>query len=149
MGKQAARRRRGHVDTSPLIQKPDVLRCCDTSRTGPPHGSLIQRMRAALDPIGPLLARELLVLDAMGNGGVGPQPAHLVLLVILEIALEPLYVAVDFEREYVGSDTVQEPAIVADDDGASRKILERLFQRAQRVDVEIVVGLVEQEQVGA
>src|SRR3954453_1754402 len=95
------------------------------------------------------LARELLVFDAMGNGRVGPQPAHLVLLVILEIALEPLDVAVALEREDVGGDTVQEPAIVADDDGAAGKILERLFQRPQRVDVEIVGGLVEQQQVGA
>src|SRR6185312_3300958 len=69
--------------------------------------------------------------------------------VILEIALEPFDVAVALEREDVGGDTVEEPAIVADDDGAAGKILERLFQRAQRVDVEIVSGLVEQEQVGA
>src|SRR5215475_6366447 len=64
----------------------------------------------------------------MGDGGVGSEPAHLVLLVVLEVALEPLD--------------------VADDDRAAGEILERLLERAQRIDVEIVRWLVEQEHVG-
>ena len=38
---------------------------------------------------------------------------------------------------------------MADDDGAAGEILQRLFQRAQGIDVEIVCRLVEQQQVGA
>src|SRR6266700_7335193 len=92
---------------------------------------------------------QLLVLHAMRDDGVLPQPAHLVLLVVLEVAFEPFDVAVVLEGQDVGGDAVEEPAVVADDDGAAGEILQRLFQRAQGVDVEIVGRLVEQQHVGA
>jgi hypothetical protein len=38
---------------------------------------------------------------------------------------------------------------VADDHGAAGEILQRLFQRAQGIDIEIVGRLVEQQHVGA
>src|ERR1700730_8155983 len=94
-------------------------------------------------------AAELLVLDAMRNGRIRSEPSHLVLLVILEIAFEPFDATVAFEGQNVRRDTVEEPAIVADDDGTTGKILQRLFQRAQRVHVEIVGGLIEQKHIGA
>ena len=77
------------------------------------------------------------------------EPAHLVLFVILEIAFEPFDMAVAFEGQDVRGDAVEEPAVMADDDGAAGEILQRLFQRAQRIDVEIVGRLVEQQHVGA
>jgi hypothetical protein len=58
-------------------------------------------------------------------------------------------VAVALEGQRVRRDAVEEPAIVADDHGAAGEIGQRVFQRAQRVDVEIVGRLVEQQQVGA
>ena len=61
----------------------------------------------------------------MWNDAVLPQPPHLVFLVVLEVALEPFDVAVAFERQNVSGDAVEEPAIVADDDGAAGKILQR------------------------
>src|SRR5215469_13241675 len=64
-------------------------------------------------------ARKFLVLDALGDDRIGAEPAHLVLLVVLEIALEPFDVTVALEREYVGGDAVQKPAVVADDHGAA------------------------------
>src|SRR5260370_15404009 len=88
------------------------------------------------------LPRKLLVFDALRNNRLDAQPAHLVLLVVLVIAFEPLDTAVALESENVGGDAVEKPAVVADDDGAAGKILERLFQRAQRVDVGIVGLLV-------
>src|SRR6202012_336251 len=66
-----------------------------------------------------------------------------------EIALEPLDVAIAFEGENMRGDAVEEPAIVADDDGAAGEILKSLFQRAQRIDVEIVGRFVEQQHIGA
>src|SRR2546430_1425626 len=57
--------------------------------------------------------------------------AH-VLLVRLVVALEPLDAAVAFEDEHVRRDPVEEPAIVADDDDASREIQDR-FPRARSV----------------
>src|SRR5215470_9135533 len=84
------------------------------------------------------LAGELLVLDPMRDRGVGSEPAHLVLLVVLVVALEPLDVAIALEGEDVGGDAVEEPAVVADDDGAAGEVFQRFLQCAQRVDVEIV-----------
>ena len=57
--------------------------------------------------------------------------------------------AVAFEGQDMRRDPVEEPAVVADDDGAAGEIVERLFQRAKRVDVEIVCRFVKQQQVGA
>src|SRR6266849_9345286 len=92
---------------------------------------------------------EFLVLDPVRDGGIDAEPPLLVLLVVLKIALEPFDVALALEGEHVGGDAVEEPAVVADDDGAAGKILQRLLERAQGVDVEVVGGLVEKEQVGA
>jgi hypothetical protein len=47
----------------------------------------------------------------------------------------------------VGRHAVEEPAVVADDDRAAGELEERLLERAQRVDVEIVRRLVEEEHV--
>src|SRR5215469_5174488 len=54
-----------------------------------------------------------------------------------------------FEGENMSGDAIEKPAIVADDHGAAGKVLQRLLERAQRVDVEIVGRLVEQEDIGA
>jgi hypothetical protein len=55
-------------------------------------------------------ARELLVLDALGDRGVDAEAALLVFLVIGEIPLEPLDMAVAFEGEYMGREAVEEPS---------------------------------------
>src|SRR6516162_10202949 len=88
-------------------------------------------------------ARKLLVLDALRDDRVVAEAAHLVLLVVLEVAFEPFDVAVAFEGQNVGGDAVEEPAVVADDHGAAGEILERLLQRTKRVDIEIVGRFVE------
>jgi hypothetical protein len=49
----------------------------------------------------------------------------------------------------VRGDAVEEPAVVADDDGAAGEVEQRLLERPQRVDVEVVGRLVEQQQVAA
>src|SRR4051794_39722733 len=85
----------------------------------------------------------------MRDGGVRAEAPLLVLLVIGEIALEPLDVALALEGEDVGRDAVQEPAVVADDDRAAGVVLERFLQRPQGVDVEVVRRLVEEEHVRA
>ena len=58
--------------------------------------------------------------------GVGAQAPLLVHLIVLEIALEPFDMAVVLEGEDVGGDAVEEPAVMADDDGAAGEILQRL-----------------------
>jgi hypothetical protein len=49
----------------------------------------------------------------------------------------------------VRRDAVEEPAVVGDDHGAAGKVQQRLLERPERIDVEVVRGLVEQEQVAA
>ena len=57
--------------------------------------------------------------------------------------------AVTFERQDMRGQSVKKPAVVAYDDGAARKVFDRFFQGAKRVDVEIVGRFVEQENIGA
>jgi hypothetical protein len=49
----------------------------------------------------------------------------------------------------VGRDAVEEPAIVADDDDAAGERLQARLERTERVDIEVVGGLVEQQDVAA
>src|SRR5262249_42014379 len=93
-------------------------------------------------------ARQLPVLDAVGLVGVGAEAALAVGLVVLVVALEPDDLAVALEREHVRRDAVEEPAVVADHDRAAREAEKSLLECAQRVHVEVVRGLVE-EQGGA
>ena len=66
-----------------------------------------------------------------------------------EVAFEKRHLAVAFEGQDVGGDAVEEPAVVADDDGAAGEVFQRFFERAQGVDVQVVGGLVQQQDVGA
>ena len=62
-------------------------------------------------------------------------------------SLEPGGLRIALEREDVRRDAVEEPAIVGDHHCATREVEQRVFERAQRVDVEIVGRLVEQQHV--
>src|SRR5215212_7947857 len=68
-------------------------------------------------------------------------------LVVADVSFEPPNLAVALEREDVGRDPVEEPAVVADDDHTAGEALEPRLQGPQRVDVEIVRRLVEEEEV--
>src|SRR5438093_12241082 len=93
-------------------------------------------------------ARQRAVLDAVRLPVGAVLLAHL-LFVRLVVALEPAHATVALEDEQVCRDAVEEPAVVADNDDASREIEQRFFERAQRVDVEIVRRLVEEQHVAA
>ncbi len=72
----------------------------------------------------------------------------LALLVILDVflvvALEIKHLRVALEGEDMRRDTVQKPAVVRDDHGATGKRDQRVFERAQRFDIQIVGRFVEQ-----
>ena len=85
----------------------------------------------------------------MGVVGFRAEAAAAVGLVVGIVALEPLHMAVALEGEDVGGDPVQEPAVVADDQHGAGKGEQRLLQRAQGLDIEVVGRLVQQQQVGA
>src|SRR3546814_7508650 len=56
---------------------------------------------------------------------------------------------VALEGEDVGGDAVQEPAVVRDHEGVARELEQRVFERAQGLDVEVVGRFVEQQHVAA
>src|SRR5438045_8546455 len=90
-------------------------------------------------------ADERLVLDPVRLERLGPAP----LGVLRPRALEPRHLTVAFEGEDVRRHAVEEPAVVGDDDRTAGEVEQRLLERAQRVDVEVVRRLVEKEHVAA
>src|SRR5829696_4768255 len=93
--------------------------------------------------------RQLLVGDPMWPVCLRTQAGPSVLLICLEIALEPDDLRVALEGQDVGRDAVQEPAVVRDDHRAAGEREQRLLERAQGVDVQVVRRLVEKKQVAA
>ena len=89
--------------------------------------------------------------DAMRVRGSLTQAGHLVRLVGLEVALEPVPVIGSFfralPREDVSGDAIEEPAVVGDDDGAAGERQEGVFQGAKSLDIQVVGRLVKQEKV--
>ena len=99
------------------------------------------------------VARQLAMGDAMRIRGSLTQALDLVLLVGLEVTLEPVplvgMLLGPLPREDVGGDAIQEPTVVRDNDGATGESQEGILQGAQRLDVQVVGRLVQQEQVAA
>ena len=99
------------------------------------------RVSAALSP------RDRPVFDPMRLRPHPPQPPPLVLFIRLEVPLEPLHVAVALERQDVRRQPVQKPPIVADDHRAAGELDQRILQRAQRIHIQIVGRLIQQDHV--
>jgi len=76
-----------------------------------------------------------------------PEPHPPVLLVLLVVALEPAHLAVPLEGQDVRGNPIQEPAIVGDDHGAAGKLQQRVLQGAQRVRVQVVRRLIQEDEV--
>src|SRR5574338_1428961 len=64
------------------------------------------------------LPRQLPVLDPVRLVGFGAEAALAVGFVVLVVTLEPHDLTVAFEGEHVRRDAIEEPPVVADDDGA-------------------------------
>src|ERR1700676_2526016 len=92
---------------------------------------------------------EPLVADAVRLIGLGAEAPPAVGLVGLVVALEPDDLGIALEGEDVRGDAIEEPAVVADHHRAAGEGEESLLERPQGVHVEIVGGLVEQQQVAA
>ena len=103
-------------------------------------------------PRNDLVARQLTV-NTMRLGCVLTQALDTVGLIGLKVALEPIPVARilvgAFPRQNVRGDAVQEHTIVANDHRAARELEQRRLERGQCLDVEVVRGLVEEQQVAA
>src|SRR3989339_1172696 len=94
-------------------------------------------------------SRQLPVLDPVGLAGRRAEARLAVRFVLGIVPLEPDNGAVPLKGEDVRREPVEKPAVVADDDRAAGKILQRLFEGPHRVDVEVVRRFVEQKDVGA
>ena len=75
--------------------------------------------------------------------------AAFALLKILEVtrivARKPMHMTIALEGHDMGRDPVEKPAIMGDNNRATGKSLQRFFQRANRIHIEIIGGLVEQQ----
>src|SRR5580704_6048521 len=90
---------------------------------------------------------QLAVRNPVRPGGLGSEALDLVLLVGLEVALEPEPARPALPGQDVGRDPVKEPAVVAGDHGAAGELEQRVLQAAEGLHVEVVGRLVEQQQI--
>src|SRR6185312_7744053 len=79
--------------------------------------------------------------------GVGALPLFEVFDVELVVSLIPEHLTVSLKRQDVAGNAIEKPSVVADDDGAPCEAQQGLLQRPERVHVEIVGGLVQQQEV--
>src|SRR5260370_14344711 len=82
--------------------------------------------------------RQLPVLDPMRLLRIDPQPRRSIRFIRRVVSLEPGGGAVSFEGQNMRRDALEEPAVVADDDGAASAIFQPFFQSSDRVDIQIV-----------
>ena len=94
-------------------------------------------------------ADERLVLDAVRLERLGAARLAHPVGVLAPGAFEPRRLRVALEGEDVRRDAIEEPAIVRDHHGAAGEVEQRLLEGAQRVDVEVVGRLVEEQDVAA
>src|SRR4029079_2200038 len=93
-----------------------------------------------------LVAREPAVGHPVRTGSFETKSFHFVFLVRGEVALKPepfrLVVVIALPRQDVRARPVEEPAVVRDDHRAAGEVVQRILQRAQRLHIEVVGGLV-------
>src|SRR5579875_822544 len=94
-----------------------------------------RRLAAQTQPAAALAAGEPAVGHAVRAGGFRAEAVDLVLLVALEVALEPEPVRAALPGQDVRGHPVEEPAVVAGDDRAARELQQRVLQRRQRLHV--------------
>lgn len=83
----------------------------------------------------------------MGLVRIYAKAAFFVFLVFAEIPVEIFNMAVALEREYVGRDAIEKPAVVGYYDSAAGKVFECFLERTHRVHIEVVCGLIEENYV--
>ena len=89
----------------------------------------------------------------MRPGRLGSEALDLVLLVGSEVPLEPVpagrVLIGSLPSEDVCGHAVEEPAVVGDDHGTAGELQQGVLQRPQGLDVEVVGGLVQEDEVAA
>src|SRR3990170_7903393 len=88
------------------------------------------------------------VLDAVGLICGGAETGLSVCLIFRVVSLKPDYPALTLKRKHMGGDTVEEPAVMADDYGTACKILQRLFKCTHGVYVQVIGRFIQQKDIG-
>ena len=92
-------------------------------------------------------------MDAVGLRRLDPQSLDAVGLVGLEVPFEPVparrILVIALPRQDMRGHAIEEPAVVTRHDRAPGKRQQRLFEARKRLGVEVIGGLVEQQQVPA
>jgi hypothetical protein len=70
-------------------------------------------------------------------------------LVILKVTLVPDDITLALKSHDVSADAVQKPAVVADDDRCSGKLENRVFQSAERINIQVVRRFVQEKEISA
>src|SRR6476661_6363441 len=81
------------------------------------------------------VAAELAIGRPVRAGRLLAEPLHLVLLVVLEVALEPEPLRVALVGQDVRRHAVEEPPVVADDHGAAGEFEQRALEAGQGLDI--------------
>src|SRR6188768_1072364 len=150
-GRQNARTR----TSSSSLSIEALLTWLNASRS--PHrssmGMCSRRAPAAVVGEEPSVTSELAVRRAVRVGRVGAESLDLVLLVRLEVALEPVplvgVLCGALVRQDVRRDAVQEPPVVSDDHGAAGEFEQRVLEAAEGLDVQVVRRFVQEQEVAA
>src|SRR5215469_2861956 len=116
-----------------------------------PHLCLSHRVArdATLLPLSLSASGQFAVSHAVRPSGLSSEPFDLVLLIGLEVALEPEPVGPALPSQDVGRNPVEEPPVVASDHGAAGELKQRVLQRRQRLHIKVVGWLVKKQQVSA
>ena len=89
------------------------------------------------------------MLEAVGLIGRGALPPAEILAIRGIIAVDPPGAPVLLEGQDMGGHPVEEPSVVADDHGAPGEALQGVLQGPERVDVQVVRRLVQEQDVSS
>ncbi len=79
--------------------------------------------------------------------GLLAKPLAAIILVFAEIAFNKRHMAIILKSHDMRGHPVQKPAVMAYDQGAAGKIVQRVLQGAHGVDIQIIGGLVQQKHI--
>ena len=72
-----------------------------------------------------------------------------VFLVVGIVTFKPDNFGISLESKDMGGNPIEKPAIMADNHRTPAKVFQRLFQRTERIDIEIVGGFIKEQDVPA
>ena len=89
-----------------------------------------------------------MVFDPVGLVCLHAETSFSVFIVFRVVAVKQDNPTVPFEGQDMGGDSIQKPAVMADDNDATGNIFYGLFESPHNIDVEIVGRFIKEEDVG-